>query len=134
MSRLWRANPLVPQLAAGRRRQWQDIRRPKEYTHIHNRKFRPARAVVNSDHIAARLGPNRERWDAENTLPDELVPVLGNKTDTMQQCDMPTWRNLFDPRQLLAHGYCVPAFRDLVDADRDAGRMTAIRKAARRWH
>ena len=134
VSRLWRANPPVPQLAAGRRRQWPDIRRPKEYAHTPNRKFRTARAVVNSDHIAARLESNRERRDAENILPDELVPALGSKTDTLQQYDMPTWRNLFNLRRLLAHGCCVPAFRDLVDADRDAGRMTDIRKAAWRWH
>ena len=113
--------------------EWQDIRRPKEYAHIPNREFRPARAAGeddNSSHIAARLESNRERWDAENILPDELVPALGNKTDTLQHYDMPTWRNMFSPRRLLAHGCCVPAFRDLVDSDRDAGRMTDIRKAA----
>ena len=28
---------------------------------------------------------------------------------------------MFSPRQRLAHGYCVQAFRELVDEDRAAG-------------
>ena len=31
---------------------------------------------------------------------------------------MPRWRDMFSPRQLLAHGYCVQAFHNLVDEDR----------------
>ena len=111
--------------------EWQDIRRPKEYAYIPNREFRPARPEDdNSDDIAALLEANRERWNAENILPDELVPALGNKTDTLQQYDMPTWRNIFSLRQQLAHGYCVQAFRELIDADRNTGRFTDIHKAA----
>ena len=37
---------------------------------------------------------------------------------------------MFSPRQLLAHGYCVQAFRECVDADQDAGRLDDCRKAA----
>ena len=43
---------------------------------------------------------------------------------------MPRWRDMFSPRQLLAHGYCVQAFHDLVDEDRDAGKLDENRKAA----
>ena len=87
---------------------WKDIRRPKEYAHIPNREFRTARPEDdNSAHIDALLAENRERWDADNILPDEPVPATGNSTDTLRQYGMPTWRNLVSPRQLLAHGYCV---------------------------
>ena len=34
------------------------------------------------------------------------------------------------PRQQLAHGYCVQAFRELVEQDRDAGILDETRKAA----
>ena len=37
---------------------------------------------------------------------------------------------MFSTRQLLAHGYCVQAFHDLVDEDRDAGKLDGNRKAA----
>ena len=113
--------------------EWVNIRRPKEYAHIPNREFRHVRpngADDNSDHINTLLQSNQERWDVENILPDELVPALGNKTDTLQQYDMPTWRTIFSLRQQLAHGYCVQAFHELIDADRNAGRMTDVRYAA----
>ena len=34
------------------------------------------------------------------------------------------------PASFLAHGYCVQAFHDLVDEDRDAGKLDENRKAA----
>ena len=37
---------------------------------------------------------------------------------------------MFNPRQQLAHGYCVQAFRQCVDADQDAGKLDDRRKAA----
>ena len=37
---------------------------------------------------------------------------------------------MFSPRQLLAHGYCVQAFHDLVDEDRASGRLDQCREAA----
>ena len=41
------------------------------------------------------------------------------------------WRvKMFNSRQLLAHGYCVQAFRECVDADEDAGRLDERRRAA----
>ena len=43
---------------------------------------------------------------------------------------MPEWRNLFSQRQLLAHGYCVQAFRECVDADRETTPLNDCRKAA----
>ena len=82
------------------------------------------------DAIEARLSQLRPRWEAEDILPDEAIPEIGDKTVTPHQYGMPTWRDMFNPRQQLAHGYCVQAFRELVDEDEAAGKLTDVRKAA----
>ena len=40
------------------------------------------------------------------------------------------WRDLFSPRQLLCHGTGVEVFREMSEADRAAGRLTDVRRAA----
>ena len=110
---------------------WVNIRKPKDQPAVPPREFRAARPEDdNNAHIAARLTSNKARWDAENILPNEAVPPAGNKTDTLQQYGMPTWQGVFNPRQQLAHGYCVQAFRELVDTDMDAGCLDNIQRAA----
>ena len=110
---------------------WVSIRKPKKQPATPPREFRAVRLEDdNSEHIAALLDANKSRWDAENILPNEAVPPVGNKTDTLQQYGMPTWQGVFNPRQQLAHGYCVQAFRELVDSDMDAGCLDNIRRAA----
>ena len=79
--------------------------------------------------IQARLSKLQLQWDAANILPNETIDP-GDKTDTPLQYGMPRWRCMFNPRQQLAHGYCVQVFRELVDADKAAGDLTEIRKAA----
>ncbi len=73
-----------------------------------------------------RLAPE---WEADDVLPGEALP-MGNKTKDAIYYGMPTWREMFNPRQQLAHGYCVQAFRECVDADQAAGRLDERRKAA----
>ena len=41
----------------------------------------------------------------------------------------PPWRDMFSLRQQLAHGYCVQAFHELVDEDRNAGILDDARRA-----
>ena len=83
----------------------------------------------NSAWIAQRLGELAPHWDAADVLPNEAVPE-GNKTREPHRYGMSSWTDLFSPRQQLAHGYCVQAFRELVDEDRTAGVLNDIRKAA----
>ena len=110
---------------------WANIRKPKDQPATPPREFRAVRQEDdNSDDIAALLDANKPRWDAENILPNEAVPPAGNKTDTLRQYGMPIWHEVFSPRQQLAHGYCAQAFRELVDTDRDAGRLDDVRRAA----
>ena len=84
----------------------------------------------NSPQVAQRLKYLKPHWDAADILPSEAVPE-GDKTSGYPlRYGMPLWRDMFSPRQLLAHGYCVQAFRELVDKDRDAGKLDESRKAA----
>ncbi len=70
-----------------------------------------------------------ESWERDGILPVEDVQN-GDKTKTLLDYGMPRWRDIFSPRQLLAHGYCVQALHDLVDEDHAAGKLDEVRKAA----
>ncbi len=108
---------------------WINIRKPKDQPAVPPREFRGVRPEDdNSAHIAALLDANKERWEADNILPNEPVP-WGNDPRPITY-GMSPWIRMFSPRQQLAHGYCVQAFRELVDSDRDAGRLNDTRKAA----
>lgn len=66
-------------------------------------------AVLGAEAELARLLPD---WELRDVLPSEAVPV-GNDTRPLQY-GMPTWRELFSPRQRLVHGSFVEEFRRLV--------------------
>ena len=83
----------------------------------------------NTEGVEIQLAELVESWERDNILPTEEVHN-GDKTKTLLDYGMPRWRDMFSPRQLLAHGYCVQAFHDLVDEDRDAGKLDENRKAA----
>ena len=78
--------------------------------------------------VAARLAELLPQWDADDILPDEPKPPGDDNRPITY--GMSPWRNMFNPRQQLAHGYCVQAFRELVDADADAGQLDDRRRAA----
>ena len=82
----------------------------------------------NTAEVHTRLAELAELWEQDNILPTEEVPHGDDHRP--HQYGMPRWRDMFSPRQLLAHGYCVQAFHDLVDKDRDAGKLDENRKAA----
>ena len=80
-----------------------------------------------SEYRLAELAP---AWDADDILPNEVIPE-GDKTSGYPlRYGMPIWKEMFSPRQQLAHGYCVQAFRECVDADERAGRLDERRRAA----
>ena len=102
-----------------------DSKRPKTA-----RGFRvPISDDDNTAKVDTRLAKLAELWERDNMLPAEEVHN-GDKTKTLLDYGMPLWRDMFSPRQLLAHGFCVQAFHDLVDEDRDAGKLDGNRKAA----
>ncbi len=82
----------------------------------------------NTAWIVQRLAQLQTFWEANDILPSELVPE-GND-NRPHRYGMSPWYNMFSPRQQLAHGYCVQAFRALVDEDRQAGLLDDLRSAA----
>ena len=91
------------------------------------------RAPTASDHNSPEMEQRLEElsavWAPDNILPTEEIYV-GDKTNTPIDYGMPYWRDMFSPRQLLAHGYCVQAFRELVEEDRAADVLDETRRAA----
>ena len=83
----------------------------------------------NAREIADRLAEKLPEWEAFDLVPSERFPEDGND-DRPIQYGMPLWRDLFSPRQLLCHGVGVEVFREMLDADRAAGRLDDRRRAA----
>ena len=95
-----------------------------------SRGFRvPKERDDNSGQVQELLEKLTEPWETDRILPTEEI-FRGDKTVTPLDYGMPRWRDMFSSRQLLAHGYCVQAFHDLVDADRDTGKLDETRSAA----
>ena len=83
----------------------------------------------NSADVRATLDDKLPEWEAFDIVPSERFPEVSND-DRPIQYGMPLWRDLFSPRQLLCHGTSVEVFRDMLDADRAAGKLTEARQAA----
>ncbi len=83
----------------------------------------------NSAEIAARLAEKLPEWEALDMVPSERFPTDSND-DRPIQYGMPLWRDLFSPRQLLCHGTGVEVFREMLEADRQRGELSDVRKAA----
>ena len=83
----------------------------------------------NSAEIRARLDEKLPEWEAFDLVPSETIPD-GNKTTEPQRYGMRIWRDLFSPRQLLCHGTGVEVFREMLDADQAAGKLSEVRQAA----
>ena len=83
----------------------------------------------NSADVQAKLVEKLPEWEALDMVPSEKFPEVSND-DRPIQYGMPLWRDLFSPRQLLCHGTSVEVFREMLDADRAAGKLTEVRKAA----
>ncbi len=83
----------------------------------------------NGAEIWVRLEGKLPEWEALDMMPGERIPE-GNKTMEPKRYGMAAWRDLFSARQLLCHGTSVEVFREMLEADRVAGELTAVRKAA----
>ena len=83
----------------------------------------------NRAEIQAQLEEKLPEWEAFDMVPSERIPD-GNKTSEPRRYGMRYWRDLFSPRQLLCHGTSVEVFREMLQADRDSGQLSEVRKAA----
>ena len=93
------------------------------------RGFRIATPEDDNLDLTAQALLELKEWEMSNIIPNEDVQ-LGDKTKTLIDYGMPKWRDTFNSRQLLAHGYCTQAFRELVDEECAKGTLTDCRKAA----
>ena len=83
----------------------------------------------NSAEIASRLAEKMPVWEAFDIVPNERIPD-GVKTAEPQRYGMRRWRDLFSPRQLLCHGTSVEVVREMLEADRSAGQLDELHRAA----
>ena len=67
-------------------------------------------------------------WDAFDFVPNESYDDM--YCDRSKIYGVQQWRDLFSPRQLLCHGTSVEVFREMLDADREAGKLDEVRQAA----
>ena len=79
-------------------------------------------------HAAKELAQMEPHWNVHDILPTEAVPIGNDQRP--HTYGMEQWIKMFNPRQQLAHGYCVQAFRECVDTDQDSGRLDDQRRAA----
>ena len=94
------------------------------------RRYRASRPEDdNSEENEEALAEKLPEWEALDMVPSERFPEVSND-DRPIQYGMPLWRDLFSPRQLLCHGTSVEIFREMLDADREAGKLDEVRQAA----
>ena len=78
--------------------------------------------------IQARLDEKLPEWEAFDLVPSENYDHM--YSDRSRIYGVNKWTDLFSPRQLLCHGTSAEVFREMLDADRAAGRLDDARKAA----
>lgn len=83
----------------------------------------PIKSDDNSLQLTDLLSEKLAEWQALDLVPNEEVPT-GNKTDEALRYGTQRWVNMFSPRQLLVHGYASEVFREMVEEDRAAGRLS----------
>ena len=82
----------------------------------------------NGAEVRTRLDEKLPEWEAFDLVPSENYDDM--YSDRSKIYGVKKWRDLFSPRQLLCHGTSVEVFREMLDADRTAGRLDEARKAA----
>ena len=78
--------------------------------------------------LRAALDEKLAEWDAFDLVPNESYDDM--YCDRSKIYGVQQWRDLFSPRQLLCHGTSVEVFREMLDADREAGKLDEVRQAA----
>ncbi len=95
------------------------------------RGFRAPRAEDgNGSAIAALLEEKRPVWEANGIVPTESIGDVSNYDRGHRMYGMYRWVDMFSPRQLLTHGTAVEVFRELLEEERSAGKMSECVAAA----
>ena len=80
--------------------------------------------------IDARLAEKLMEWEAFDIVPSESIGDISNYDRGHRLYGIYRWVDMFSPRQLLCHGVSVEVFREMLDADRAAGRLDDLRRTA----
>ena len=78
--------------------------------------------------VASETSRLQPQWENDDILPNEAVPHGNDQRP--HTYGMGEWVNMFNPRQRLALGYCVQAFRKCVDDDKESGKLDECRRIA----
>ena len=84
----------------------------------------------NAAEIAERLTQKLPEWEALDIVPSETIGDVSNYDRGHRLYGMCRWVDMFSPRQLLCHGVGAEVFREMLDADVEAGSFDDCRKAA----
>jgi adenine-specific DNA methylase len=82
----------------------------------------------NAATILAKIAEKRPEWEAFDILPSENYDEMFS--DRSKIYGVNYWSDLFNPRQLLGHALAVEIFREMVEEDRAAERLSTLRRAA----
>jgi len=83
----------------------------------------------NAEHIKDRLNEKLPEWEALDIVPTETIGPQHPKY-RLDRYGVLKWQQVFSPRQLLCHGTSVEVFRELLDEERQAGRLDEATRAA----
>ena len=90
--------------------------------------FREPRSGDASSLVGAFLAEKLPEWQARDLIPNEAIPE-GNKTDEPLRYGFRNWIDMFNERQLVAHGLTVETFHELYEHLGGDG-MSPISKAS----
>lgn len=94
---------------------------------------RAFRAAEDGDNIHAKLGQIMDKkipeWDALDLIPSESYPEVSNDLRPIAY-GMPLWRDMYSPRQLLAHGFASETYRELLAEDENDEKLDDVQRAA----
>ena len=82
----------------------------------------------NGAEIRARLEEKLSEWEAFDIVPNEAYDDM--YSDRSKIYGVRNWLDLFSPRQILCHGTGIEVFREMLEADEAAGKLSEVRRAA----
>jgi putative DNA methylase len=84
----------------------------------------------NSAEINAVLDAKLPEWESLDIVPSETIGDLSNYDRGHRMYGMFRWMDMFSPRQQLCHGTSVEVFREMLQAEREAGTVSKVQESA----